>query len=335
MYSPNDKVKVRPVFLKNKDGNSAVIDGNFRGSIEKIKFCSWNCRALWHTDDLKRSAKIGVLLKLMKRFNIIMLQETHFSSDVMPAIRRRFPKWMIYESNHSQGQSKAGCAFFISPYILCNYESRYNNLIDGHLQEITIRKNNFGVQIINAYLDSHNDLTKISQLELIQNRIKSDVFCVMGGDWNFIETANCGKCLNNEGEMIEVGRIKHNVIEKMGEIKNLHGMREEHNKDFTFSHCNKRWVGKLDRFYSNLSDGERSMCSMVNNVLFEFQNSDISDHTPVEFSIYPDPSFGGGVKVTVTLNSDHGLVTLNGTNIMLTRPFIKNPHARTSMGGLD
>ena len=142
--------------------------------MEPIKICSLNCQGLG--DPKKRKDVFNYLRN--KKFNIYLLQDTHFEGKMEPYIRAEWGLECIFNSNNSQSR---GVAIFFNN----NFEYKIN-AIDrddkGNFLTVDVCINNNTITLVNVY-GPNQDCPDFYRN--IKEKYE-DRKCIMGGDWNLV-----------------------------------------------------------------------------------------------------------------------------------------------------
>eukprot|EP00973_Karenia_brevis_P032923 4545989-Karenia_brevis.AAC.1 len=75
---------------------SGVFDTALLGKLNGLSLTSWNARALLCSDPVKRRAKINFLVSLLKRYDIVLVQEVHSNSTDLRMYAHRFSTHTYY-----------------------------------------------------------------------------------------------------------------------------------------------------------------------------------------------------------------------------------------------
>lgn len=195
-----------------------------------VKFCSFNARGL--NSPSKRNQILNSFHK--QKIDIVLFQETHFSSDHIPKIiSRNYVTWIhdTFAYSKSKGVS---IAFHrnIPHQILQNYKG-------GDGRSLIARVMLYGkiFTIINLYLPNYEQIK--SGMEALSNAMeKAEGVIILGGDFNFILDTKMDTTSNHTHrnksqlrefknvlgnyQMIDIWRIQHETEKNYTYYSNIH-----------------------------------------------------------------------------------------------------------------
>ena len=146
---------------------------------DKLHLCSLNCQGLGQKDKRQRLIQWGN----KQKSNILFLQETHFTNEIINNLNREFSEQMYMYHSFGTKQSK-GVSIFIKKNFTHNIIDQYQDK-EGRVILLNIEIENNIITLVNLYAPN-TEKERNTYFKTVQNFIKihSLGILIIGGDMN-------------------------------------------------------------------------------------------------------------------------------------------------------
>ena len=262
---------------------------SIRQTIIQLCICCWNAAGLFCDDADKRISKLKYLDEMLKKADVLIVEETHDDGDVDTIyIEQLYGKdWQFFRSTLST--ASGGIMIMIRKTYAKHFQEVISETIeDGRVIAIQCIHEEISMIIIGVHLHatSNTNQGKIEILKKIRRwlyNFETDIVYILG-DFNFVEKVE-------DRQSTTHGHIKGNICMVAKYWEEHFGNYVEHHQSNHTRYPSKFDVGntsaRLDRIYSNHT----------------FEIEKLFDITTSTFGIFPDiftsDHLGVGTKVKV------------------------------------
>ena len=248
-----------------------------KSNLPHLRVVSWNMKSAlaytthWDSVD-RRKARFKLILSFSHTHDIIFLQETHLAPDELYALNH--PTWTVLYNN-SPNSKQAGTVIIVPNRILITHLIIHHIIQPGYIQRIRVfpRNKSHSSRYTNFYGQTGPNHLKLiaKQLDLLTEEPEHR-YDITAGDWNFKDAPN------------QTSSTPKPL--PLAFLRSWEAFREKHSLSMVPSdqHTYTHHTGSthlLDRYYSNLSEVDRTQFTPVVYTHYSHNIALLSDHLPV------------------------------------------------------
>ena len=218
------------------------------GHTRNISIFSLNAHGI---KELTRRRALFTYLDI-KRYDIVLLQETHVDSK---ELAEQFKRERAGKSYFSFGASRTGgVAVLIRDGLNCSVDYvKYGHESRSLIVDITIE--GLALRIINVYCPN-DSLERNNFLRDLDNKIQSTRTIVLAGDFNFVEDPRLDRQGGNP-DRTDSSRPVMAALTSMGDLVDIFRAKRPTDREFTFYDHIWQSRSRLDRIYISRQDLDR------------------------------------------------------------------------------